>query len=58
MYISGVDLQFEWDEIDAFKRQPDGSLFSWHERLLCYHHMLYGTVSTNPSVFAVSPNAI
>ncbi|XP_071903119.1 anoctamin-like protein At1g73020 isoform X2 [Coffea arabica] len=46
----GVDLQFEWDEIDAFKRQPDGSLFSWHERLLCYHHMLYGTVNVDNSI--------
>ncbi|XP_071901389.1 anoctamin-like protein At1g73020 isoform X1 [Coffea arabica] len=46
----GVDLQFEWDEIDAFIRQPDGSLFSWHERLLCYHHMLYGTVNVDNSI--------
>lgn len=46
----GVDLQFEWDEVDAFIRQPDGSLFSWHERLLCYRHMLYGTVNVDKSI--------
>ncbi|KAK9099185.1 hypothetical protein Syun_026230 [Stephania yunnanensis] len=27
----GLDLQFEWDEVDAFVRQPDGTLFSWCE---------------------------
>ncbi|THU62505.1 hypothetical protein C4D60_Mb01t05850 [Musa balbisiana] len=25
----GIELQFEWDEVTAFVRQPDGSLFSW-----------------------------
>ena len=30
--ISGMDLQFEWEEVDAFVKQPDGSLFSWFER--------------------------
>ncbi|KAL3528652.1 hypothetical protein ACH5RR_007974 [Cinchona calisaya] len=46
----GVDLQFEWDEIEAFIRQPDGSLFSWHERLLCYRHILYGTVNADKPI--------
>ncbi|CAI9114269.1 OLC1v1014951C3 [Oldenlandia corymbosa var. corymbosa] len=42
-----MDLQFHMDEIDAFIRQPDGSLFSWHERLRCYQHILYDTVKVN-----------
>ncbi|KAJ0709640.1 putative anoctamin [Helianthus annuus] len=41
----GVDLQFEWDEADAFIKQSDGSLFSWCERFRCYKHMIYGIVS-------------
>ncbi|KAJ4823684.1 hypothetical protein Tsubulata_027685 [Turnera subulata] len=41
----GMDLQFEWEEVKAFTRQPDGSLFSWHERFQCYHHLLYGIVN-------------
>lgn len=38
----GVDLQFEWEEAEAFVRQPDGSLFSWSERFHCYQHLIYG----------------
>ncbi|XP_065869000.1 anoctamin-like protein At1g73020 isoform X2 [Euphorbia lathyris] len=41
----GMDLQFEWEEAEAFVRQPDGSLFSWMERFECYHHLLYGIVN-------------
>ncbi|XP_037495449.1 anoctamin-like protein At1g73020 isoform X1 [Jatropha curcas] len=41
----GLDLQFEWEEVKAFVRQPDGSLFSWCERFDCYHHLLYGIVN-------------
>lgn len=43
--ISGMDLQFELEEADAFVRQPDGSLFSWFERFHCYNHLIYGIVS-------------
>lgn len=43
--VSGVDLQFHWDEVEAFERQPDGSLFSWFERYCCYRHIIYGIVS-------------
>lgn len=43
--ISGMDLQFEWEEVDAFVKQPDGSLFSWFERFHCYNHLIYGIVS-------------
>ncbi|CAM8899135.1 unnamed protein product [Rhodiola kirilowii] len=38
----GMDLSFEWEEVGAFVRQPDGSLFSWSERFRCYHHLIYG----------------
>ncbi|WCJ39610.1 Anoctamin-like protein At1g73020 [Euphorbia peplus] len=41
----GMDLQFQWEEAEAFVRQPDGSLFSWIERFKCYHHLLYGIVN-------------
>ncbi|ESR39708.1 Anoctamin-like protein [Citrus sinensis] len=41
----GMDLQFEWEEMDAFLKQPDGSLFSWSERFQCYHHLIYGIVN-------------
>lgn len=44
--LPGMDLQFEWDEREAFVRQPDGSLFSWCERLSCFHHIIYGIVWT------------
>lgn len=43
--FSGIDLPFEWDELEAFVRQPDGSLFSWCERFHCYNHILDGIVS-------------
>ena len=43
---SGIDLPFDWDQVEAFARQGDGSLFSWCERYLCYHSLLYGIVST------------
>ncbi|KMZ58976.1 Anoctamin-like protein [Zostera marina] len=45
----GMDLQFEWDEREAFVRQPDGSLFSWCERLSCFHHIIYGIVNKKRS---------
>ncbi|KAJ0890889.1 putative anoctamin [Helianthus annuus] len=45
----GVDLQFEWDEADAFIKQSDGSLFSWCERFRCYKHMIYGIVNKSDS---------
>ncbi|KAF9613655.1 hypothetical protein IFM89_009543 [Coptis chinensis] len=40
----GMDLQFEWDEVEAFVRQLDGSLFNWCERFCCFTHLLYGIV--------------
>ncbi|KAF9621264.1 hypothetical protein IFM89_018481 [Coptis chinensis] len=40
--VSRMDLQFEWDEVEAFVRQPDGSLFNWCERFCCFTHLLYG----------------
>lgn len=43
--ILGMDLQFEWDQVTAFVRQPDGSLFSWLERYNCFRHLIYGIVS-------------
>ncbi|KAL0562287.1 hypothetical protein IC582_002739 [Cucumis melo] len=45
----GMDLLFGLDEVDAFVRQPDGSLFSWCERFRCYHHLIYGIVNENQS---------
>lgn len=45
----GMDLQFEWENVDAFLRQPDGSLFSWCERFQCYHHIIYGTINKSGS---------
>lgn len=48
----GMDLLFELDEVDAFVRQPDGSLFSWSERFRCYHYLIYGIV--NESHLAVT----
>ncbi|XP_022853713.1 anoctamin-like protein At1g73020 [Olea europaea var. sylvestris] len=41
----GMDLPFEWDEVEAFVRQPDGSLFTWCEHFRCYNHIIYGIVS-------------
>uniref|UniRef100_A0A5B6YIK2 Anoctamin transmembrane domain-containing protein n=1 Tax=Davidia involucrata TaxID=16924 RepID=A0A5B6YIK2_DAVIN len=46
----GVDLQFEWDQCEAFVRQPDGSLFSWCERFHCYHHIVHEIVNKSRSV--------
>ncbi|XWS16255.1 hypothetical protein CRYUN_Cryun34aG0069300 [Craigia yunnanensis] len=45
----GIDLQFEWEEVEAFVRQPDGSLFSWCERFQCYRHLIYDTVNKKNS---------
>ncbi|XVE51980.1 hypothetical protein DITRI_Ditri02bG0083100 [Diplodiscus trichospermus] len=45
----GIDLQFEWEEIEAFVRQPDGSLFSWCERFQCYCHLINETVNKKNS---------
>lgn len=50
--IPGMDLQFEWEEMDAFLKQPDGSLFSWSERFQCYHHLIYGIVSHSIILFS------
>ncbi|KAI9161069.1 hypothetical protein LWI28_014134 [Acer negundo] len=45
----GMDLQFEWDQVDAFVKQPDGSLFSWCERFQCYRHLIYRIVNNSDS---------
>ncbi|KAH0690917.1 hypothetical protein KY289_018275 [Solanum tuberosum] len=47
--VSGVDLQFHWDKVEASERQPDGSLFSWFERYCCHRHIIYGIVNTSTS---------
>ncbi|KAF9616997.1 hypothetical protein IFM89_033067 [Coptis chinensis] len=52
----GMDLQFEWDEVEAFVRQPDGSLFSWCERFCCFTHLLYGIVNKTESVVTLMYN--
>ncbi|KAI3850756.1 hypothetical protein MKW98_030816 [Papaver atlanticum] len=49
----GMELQFEWEEIEAFVRQPDGSLFSWCERFRCFNHLIYGIVNKTDSVIAL-----
>ncbi|XP_010690081.2 anoctamin-like protein At1g73020 [Beta vulgaris subsp. vulgaris] len=41
----GMDLAFDWDQVKAFARQADGSLFSWCERHHCYHHLIHGIVN-------------
>ncbi|KAL6839833.1 hypothetical protein ACP4OV_029643 [Aristida adscensionis] len=47
----GMELQFEWDQVAAFVRQPDGSLFSWRERYRCFQYLIYGIVnSTNSQI--------
>lgn len=51
---AGMDLLFEWDQVDAFVRQPDGSLFSWYERFICFNHLVYGIVGI-PLLFSVFP---
>ncbi|XP_010267055.1 PREDICTED: anoctamin-like protein At1g73020 [Nelumbo nucifera] len=50
----GMDLPFQWDEVEAFVRQPDGSLFSWCERFHCFHHLVYGIVNKNKSFVTLS----
>ncbi|KAF9616033.1 hypothetical protein IFM89_027972 [Coptis chinensis] len=52
----GMDLQFEWDEVEAFVRQPDGSLFSWCERFCCFTHLLYGIINKTESVVTLMYN--
>ncbi|KAL9247412.1 hypothetical protein vseg_020847 [Gypsophila vaccaria] len=49
----GMDLAFEWDQVKAFVRQADGSLFSWCERYHCYHHLLYGIVNTSKTAVSL-----
>ncbi|WOH04025.1 hypothetical protein DCAR_0623430 [Daucus carota subsp. sativus] len=49
----GVDVLFEWEEAEAFARQPDGALFSWFERFRCYHHILYGIVNKSEAGIAL-----
>ncbi|XP_022723977.1 anoctamin-like protein At1g73020 [Durio zibethinus] len=46
----GIDLQFGWEDVEAFVRQPDGSLFSWCERFQCYRHLINETVNKNPDL--------
>ncbi|XP_031254946.1 anoctamin-like protein At1g73020 isoform X2 [Pistacia vera] len=50
----GMDLQFEWEEVNAFVKQPDGSLFSWCERFQCYQHLLYRIVNKSDSVIVLN----
>eukprot|EP00268_Persea_americana_P033171 TRINITY_DN32910_c0_g1_i6.p1 TRINITY_DN32910_c0_g1~~TRINITY_DN32910_c0_g1_i6.p1 ORF type:complete len:658 (+),score=93.98 TRINITY_DN32910_c0_g1_i6:296-2269(+) len=50
----GIDILFEWDQLDAFVRQPDGSLFSWCERFRCFHHLIYGIVQGTDSTRTLS----
>lgn len=45
----GMDLQFEWEDVNAFVRQPDGSLFCWCERFHFYRHLIYGIVNKSQS---------
>ncbi|CAN4086906.1 unnamed protein product [Withania somnifera] len=54
----GVDLQFHWDEVEAYERQPDGSLFSWFERYCCYQHIIYGIVSASTSTVILKSDGI
>ncbi|KAI8544559.1 hypothetical protein RHMOL_Rhmol08G0306700 [Rhododendron molle] len=49
----GMDLPFEWDQAEAFVRQPDGSLFSWCERFHCYRHIIYGVVNKSDSTLTL-----
>ncbi|KAF5186893.1 Anoctamin-like protein [Thalictrum thalictroides] len=52
----GMDLQFEWDEDEAFVRQPDGSVFSWCERFRCFTHLIYRIVNKSESVIVLTYN--
>ncbi|CAN1217972.1 Anoctamin-like protein At1g73020 [Linum perenne] len=49
----GIDLPFQWEDVNAFVRQPDGTLFSWCERYRCYLHMLYGIVNRTQSGISI-----
>ncbi|KAF7814175.1 anoctamin-like protein [Senna tora] len=49
----GMDLQFEVEEVEAFVRQPDGSIFSWCERFQCYCHLIYGIVNNSKSAITL-----
>ncbi|KAI3853383.1 hypothetical protein MKX03_026391, partial [Papaver bracteatum] len=48
----GMELQFEWEEIEAFVRQPDGSIFSWCEHFRCFNHLIYVIVNKTDSDIA------
>ncbi|RDY01878.1 Anoctamin-like protein, partial [Mucuna pruriens] len=48
--LIGMDLQFEVEGVEAFVKQPDGSVFSWCERFQCYCHLIYGIVNNRKSV--------
>ncbi|KAK7349230.1 hypothetical protein VNO77_06425 [Canavalia gladiata] len=45
----GMDLQFKVEEVEAFVKQPDGSVFSWCERFQCYCHLIYEIVNNSTS---------
>ncbi|WVZ24835.1 hypothetical protein V8G54_003379 [Vigna mungo] len=47
--LIGMDLLFEVEEVEAFVKQPDGSIFSWCERFQCYCHLIYGIVNNSKS---------
>ncbi|KAK7294304.1 hypothetical protein RJT34_17191 [Clitoria ternatea] len=47
--LIGMDLQFEVEEVEAFVKQPDGSVFSWCERFQCYCHLLHKIVNNGKS---------
>ncbi|XP_057505111.1 anoctamin-like protein At1g73020 isoform X1 [Actinidia eriantha] len=49
----GLELPFQWDEAEAFVRQPDGALFSWCERFHCYRHIIYGLMNKGDSVLTL-----
>nr|ACN67533.1 starch branching enzyme interacting protein-1 [Zea mays] len=49
----GMELQFRWDQVAAFVRQPDGSLFSWRERYCCFRYLIYGIVNKTNSEIAL-----
>ncbi|GER53492.1 anoctamin-like protein At1g73020 [Striga asiatica] len=49
----GMDFPFDWDDVEAFMRLPDGSLFSWCERFHCYNHLIYGIVNTEKSAIVL-----
>eukprot|EP01018_Ginkgo_biloba_P001815 Gb_38780 [translate_table: standard] len=50
----GMDLHFDWEHVDAFVRQPDGSLFSWAERYHCLRHLIYGVVNKSGSLIKLT----